>query len=76
MEGLLRRGKTVRAVTRTGEFSLVQGAQDSLTTATGDVTKIDTLKKALAGCGAVLFCASASKVRNDETIPTQNSSSS
>lgn len=65
MEGLLRREKTVRAVTRTGEFSLAQGTQDGLTTETGDVTKIDTLKKALAGCGAIIFCASASKVRND-----------
>ncbi|CAM9754408.1 unnamed protein product, partial [Ascophyllum nodosum] len=61
VEGLLRRGKAVRAVTRTGEFSLAQGAQGGLTTAAGDVTKIDTLKQALAGCGAVLFCASASK---------------
>ncbi len=65
MEGLLKRGKAVRAVTRTGDFSLAGdgGGGDALmTTAAGDVTKADTLKQALAGCGAVLFCASASKV--------------
>lgn len=63
MEGLLKRGKAVRAVTRTGNFSLGGGGGDALmTTAAGDVTKADTLKEALAGCGAVLFCASASKV--------------
>lgn len=67
MEGLLRRGKTVRAVTRTGDFSLGRDAEggDGLTAAAGDVTKSDTLKQALAGCGAVLFCASASKVRQE-----------
>lgn len=64
VEGLLRRGKAVRAVTRTGDFSLKQdnGDSDLITTAAGDVTKTDTLKQALAGCKAVLFCASASKV--------------
>lgn len=62
MEGLVKRGKAVRAVTRTGDFSL-DGGGALLTAAAGDVTKSDTLKQALAGCGAVLFCASASKVR-------------
>ncbi|CAM9322475.1 unnamed protein product [Ectocarpus sp. 13 AM-2016] len=62
VEGLLKRGRNVRAVTRTGEFSLRGGdGGDLMTTAAGDVTKTDTLKQALAGCGAVLFCASASK---------------
>ncbi|CAM9465070.1 unnamed protein product, partial [Ectocarpus sp. 4 AP-2014] len=62
VEGLLKRGRNVRAVTRTGEFSLGGGdGGDLMTTAKGDVTKTDTLKQALAGCGAVLFCASASK---------------
>lgn len=65
MQGLLRRGEAVRAVTRTGDFPLTQLADGGgvLSTSPGDVTKIDTLKTALAGCGAVLFCASASKVR-------------
>lgn len=58
----MKRGKAARAVTRTGDFSLGAGGA-LLTTAAGDVTKADTLKQALAGCGAVLFCASASKVR-------------
>lgn len=60
----MRRGKAVRAVTRTGEFSFEQvaGSQGMISTASGDVTKTDTLKQALAGCSAALFCASASKV--------------
>lgn len=59
----MKRGRNVRAVTRTGEFSLGgRDGGDLMTTAAGDVTKTDTLKQALAGCGAVLFCASASKV--------------
>lgn len=29
------------------------------------MTKLETLKEALAGCGAVLFCASASKVSDE-----------
>lgn len=64
MEGLLRRGKTVKAVTRTGDFSLEQAGGDSgsLIAAAGDVTKTEKLKEVLQGCGAVLFCASASKV--------------
>lgn len=62
VEALLRRGKSVRAVTRTGDFSMAQDAEGYLSKAAGDVTKTDTLKEALAGCGAVLFCASASKV--------------
>lgn len=63
VQGLLRRGEAVRAVTRTGDFPLTQLADGGgvLSTSPGDVTKIDTLKTALAGCGAVLFCASASK---------------
>ncbi|CAM9547189.1 unnamed protein product [Scytosiphon promiscuus] len=65
VEGLLKRGKAVRAVTRTGDFSLAGsggGADlEMMSKAAGDVTKADTLKQALAGCGAVLFCASASK---------------
>lgn len=66
VEGLLKRGKAVRAVTRTGEFSFKQSSDSNggaLSTTAGDVTKLDTLKEALAGCGAVLFCASASKVQ-------------
>lgn len=66
VEGLLRRGKAVRAVTRSGDFSIGQDTEGGLATAAGDVTKIDTLKQALAGCGAVLFCASASKVGHEE----------
>lgn len=71
----MKRGKVVRAVTRTGDFPPSLGGGDDggagalVTTAAGDVTKADTLKQALAGCGAVLFCASASKVR-DETRAT------
>eukprot|EP00752_Nemacystus_decipiens_P006971 g6254.t1 len=60
VEGLVKRGKAVKAVTRTGDFSLDAGGA-LLTTAAGDVTKADALKQALAGCSAVLFCASASK---------------
>lgn len=67
VESLLKRGKAVRAVTRTGDFYLGSGGGGGagggdMTSAAGDVTKSDTLKQALAGCGAVLFCASASKV--------------
>eukprot|EP00904_Undaria_pinnatifida_P004351 jgi/Undpi1/13917/HiC_scaffold_9.g03568.m1 len=61
VDGLRLRGKAVRAVTRTGAFALPQDAEGGLTLAAGDVTKLETLKEALAGCGAVLFCASASK---------------
>ncbi|CAM9815652.1 unnamed protein product [Pylaiella littoralis] len=67
VESLLKRGKAVRAVTRTGDFYLGSGGGGGgagggdMTSAAGDVTKSDTLKQALAGCGAVLFCASASK---------------
>ncbi|CAM9666110.1 unnamed protein product [Discosporangium mesarthrocarpum] len=63
VEGLLRRGKAVKAVTRDGRLSL-PGADTfpgTLTSDPGDVTKIDTLLQALDGCGAVIFCASASK---------------
>lgn len=50
---------------------MAQDAEGYLSTASGDVTKIDTLKQSLAGCGAVLFCASASKVwdRSDFAKP-------